>query len=163
MFWHWPERGAGYEEGLVEFHRRLAAAGVPGLLGNATYRVEGLPWISNPVGYEDWYLLQGFGDLEALNREAVGPSLRTYHDRPALAAAAGIGGLYRVHSGGVDLDADTVTWLAKPRGTPYPDFYASLPETAFVLRRQLVLGPAPEFCAAGDLPGGRVSRRTRLP
>ena len=163
LFWHWPERAEGYEEGLVEFHRRLAAAGVPGLAGSAAYRVEGLPWLGAGTGYEDWYAVGGFGDLEALNREAVAPPLRPHHDRPALAAAGGAGGLYQVHSGTLDLDQETVTWLAKPRGAPYPDFYASLPTTGFLLRRQMVLGPAPEFCAAGELPGGLVSRRNKLP
>jgi hypothetical protein len=168
VFWHWPERHqsretSGYEEGLVEFHRRLAGVPASGLVASAAYRVEGLPWLGAPSGYEDWYLVGGFGDLEALNREAVSPTLAPYHDRPAQAAAAGLGGLYATHSGAVDLDAEAVTWLAKPKGTPYADFYASLPPTGFLLRRQMVLGPAPEFCAAGQLPGGLVSHRTRLP
>ena len=55
-----------------------------------------------------------------------------------------------------------MTWLAKPRGTPYPDFYAGLPQTPFLLRRQMVLSPGPEFCGAGELPGGLISHRTRL-
>jgi hypothetical protein len=162
LFWHWPGRTEGYEDGLVEFHRRLAAAGVPGLVASAAYRVEGLPWLGAETGYEDWYVVRGFGDLEALNRDAVGPPMRPHHDRPALAAAGGAGGLYRVHSGTLDHDQETVTWLAKPDGTRYPDFYASLPPTRFLLCRQLALGPAPEFCAAGELPGGLVSRRTSL-
>ena len=45
IFWHWPERTEGYEDGLIEFHRRLAGAGVPGLSANATYGVESLPWV----------------------------------------------------------------------------------------------------------------------
>jgi hypothetical protein len=162
IFWHWPERIEGYEDGLVEFHRRLAASGSWGLVASATYRVEALPWLGGPAGYEDWYVVGGFGDLEALNQKAVGPALRDYHDRPALAAAGGVGGLYAVHSGAFDVDAEAVTWLAKPKGTPYPDFYASLPPTRFLLRRQMVLGPAPEFCAAGEVPGGLISHRSRL-
>jgi hypothetical protein len=55
-----------------------------------------------------------------------------------------------------------VTWLSKPRGVSYPDFHASLPAEPFLLRRQLALGPAPEFCAGGELPGGLVSRREPL-
>ena len=162
VFWHWPEQADGYEEGLVEFHRRLVGAAPSGLVASAAYRVEGLPWLGAGRGYEDWYVVGGFGDLEALNREAVAPALRSYHDRPALAAAGGVGGLYAAHSGTLDLSAEAVTWLAKPKGTPYPDFYASLPPTAFMLRRQMVLGPAPEFLAAGELAGGLVSHRTRL-
>jgi len=44
----------------------------------------------------------------------------------------------------------------------YADFYAGLPPAAAVWRRQMVLGPAPEFCAAGalEVPGGlRITRR----
>ena len=101
IFWHWPERTEGYEDGLVEFHRRLTAAEVPGLAASATYRVEGLPWLGAARGYEDWYVVGGFSDLEVLNREAVAPPMRTYHDRPALAAAGVAGGLYGEHSGAV--------------------------------------------------------------
>jgi len=165
IFWHWPERTEGYEEGLLEFHRRLADSGSWGLVASAVYRVEGLPWLGAPAGYEDWYVVGGFGDLEALNRETVAPAVRPYHDRPALAAAGGIGGLYAVGSGTLQVggaDADEVTWLAKPKGMPYADFYAGLPPTRFLLRRQMVLGPAPEFCAGGELPGGLISRRSRL-
>ena len=162
IFWHWPERTEGYEDGLVDFHRRLAAAGVSGLVASATYRVEGLPWLGAAPGYEDWYVVGGFSDLEVLNREAVAPPMRTYHDRPALATAGVAGGLYGEQAGTLDLDTETVTWLAKQRGTPYPEFYASLPQTPFLLRRQMVLSPGPEFCAAGELPGGLISRRTRL-
>jgi hypothetical protein len=161
IFWHWPERPEGYEEALLEFHRRLAGADIEGMLGNATYRVEGLPWIE-AAGYEDWYLVGGFGDLEALNREAVGPSLRPFHDRSAAAAAAGSGALYATRLGQVDLAVDTVSWLNKPHAESYSRFTATLPEVVFVLRRQLALGPAPEFCLAGSVPGGIVSKRTRL-
>lgn len=166
IFWHWPGRTEGYEDGLIEFHKRLAAAGVPGLVANATYGVESLPWVGAPRGYEDWYVVGGFGDLEALNRDAVTPPLRAYHDRPALAAAGVAGGLYGVFSGDLSgspaFERETVTWLSKPKGTTYPDFSTSLPPTPFVLRRQLVLGPTPEFCAAGELPSGIVSHRTLL-
>lgn len=162
LFWHWAERSEGYEDGLVEFHRRLADRGVPGLVANTTYRVSGSPWLGAQTGYEDWYAVGGFADLEPLNRMAVEPPLRALHDRPALAAAGGTGGLYELHTGALGLDSETVTWLAKPKGMGYPDFFESLPATSFLFRRRLALGPAPEFCAAGELPGGLVSRRSRL-
>lgn len=115
-----------------------------------------LPWLGARRGYEDWYPTGGFGDLQGLNRAAVGPALRAAHDRPALAAAGGAGGLHTVHSGRPDLHATTVSWVAKPRGTTYGDFHAGLPAVPCLLRRQLVLGPAPEFCAFGELPGPTV-------
>jgi hypothetical protein len=189
LFWHRPEAaeaGLGYEEGLIAFHRRLADQRVPGLAGSATFRVRGLPWLgpgaaeggvgdpgprgrqpeagTPPSGqaYEDWYAVGGFGDLEPLNRTAVGPALRAAHDRPALAAAVGAGGLYELVAGPLDLAAAAVTWLSKPRGVPSQDFLERLPAAPFVLRRQLALGPALEFCAGGEVPGGLVSHRTRL-
>jgi len=167
LFWHWPEApgaGPGYEGGLVEFHRRLADQRVPGLAGSATFRVRGLPWLGADAGegYEDWYAVGGFGDLEPLSRTAVGPALRPAHDRPALAAAGGAGGLYELLGGPLDLGAAAVTWLSKPRGVPYRDFLEGLPPAPFLLRRQLALGPALEFCAGGELPDGLVSHRTRL-
>ena len=165
LFWHRPEpaeAGRGYEEGLVEFHRRLADQGVPGLAGSATFRVRGLPWLDAEEGFEDWYAVGGFGDLDPLNRTAVGPALRAAHDRPALAAASGAGGLYELVAGPLDLGAAAVTWLSKPRGVPYQDFLEGLPPAPFLLRRQLALGPALELCAGGELPGGLVSHRTRL-
>src|SRR2546428_452072 len=45
IFWHWPERTEGYEDGLIEFHRRLAGAGVPGLVAKANFGVGSLPQV----------------------------------------------------------------------------------------------------------------------
>lgn len=158
LFWHRPERSGGYEEALRTFHGRLRAA-LPDLLGSASYRVRGLPWLDGAEGYEDWYLLPGFASLAALNETAVSDAVREAHDRAALASAWGAGGLYATMHGEPDLDAPVVTWLTKPRDVRYPEFLASLPPTACLLRRQLVLGPAPEFCAFGDMGQGLVAER----
>ncbi len=162
LFWHWPREPTRYEGDLIDFHRRLAAAGVAGLVANTTYRIEGAGWPGGSPAYEDWYLLGGFGDLEALNEQAVSPPMKEAHDRPAHATAGAAGGLYRVLSGQVDLSAESVTWLTKPAGMGYEQFYAELPVTDCLMRRQLTLGPAPEFCAFGSLPGGTQVRRRRL-
>lgn len=159
IFWHWPERLDGYEAALAEFHRRLAGAGLPGLRATATYRVSGLPWIGAAEGYEDWYVVGDFSDLGPLNEGAVGPEVRPYHDRPAAMTAGAAGGLYGLRTGAIDLRQAVVTWISKPHGMAYGDFYAGLPAAAALLRRQMVLGPAPEFCAFGELPDGIVSRR----
>jgi hypothetical protein len=162
VFWHWPEVAGGYEDGLTAFHRRLAEAGVDGFAGSATYRVSGLPWLPEAGGYEDWYLVRDFADLGTLNEAAVSPALRAAHDRPAVAAAGGTGGLYAVHTGMPDLDAAVVSWLGKPRGVSYPDFFASLPATPCLIQRQLTLGPGFEFCALSELPGEQIVRRERV-
>jgi hypothetical protein len=57
-----------------------------------------------------------------------------------------------------------IFWHWPERTEGYEDgvFSGDLTPTSFVLRRQLVLGPTPEFCAAGELPSGIVSRRTKV-
>lgn len=162
LFWHRPDEPDQYEEWLGAFHAELGRAQLPFLAASASYRVEGLPWLDRGAAYEDWYLVGSFADLEALNEAAVSPRLRPAHDRAALAAAWGAGGVYRVVQGEPILTAPVVTWLSKPQDVRYPAFYSSLPPTACLLRRQLVLGPAAEFCAFGELGHGVVSRRTRI-
>ncbi len=63
-----------------------------------------------------------------------------------------MGGLYRLQYSTLDLtDAGFAAWLDKPDGTRYVDFDALLRtrttnvETS-VWQRQMVLGPAPEYC-----------------
>lgn len=165
LFWNWPEgaadRGA-YEGLLAAFHQRLRSAGIPGLVETAVYRVAGLPWLPVEAAYEDWYVVHGFADLEALNVGAVAGDAKAAHDAAAAASSSGAGALYGVQSGALDLDAARATWLVKPRGTPYEAFYATLPTGVCVLRRQLVLGPAPEFCLLGEAPGGLSVARQRI-
>ena len=165
LFWHRPEspeRPGPYEEALVAFHRRLAGAGLPFLLGSATYRVRGAPWLPGGAGYEDWYLVPGFAELGTLNEAAVAAALRPGHDRVAGLAAWGTGGLYAVVQGEPAWRASACTWLGKPAGVPSADFRAGLPDTPYLLQRQLTHGPTPEFCAAGALAGGAVVGREPL-
>jgi hypothetical protein len=162
LFWHWPRERDGYEDGLIAFHHRLQAAGVPGCTGSATYRVAGLPWLNGRDAYEDWYLVDGFADLDTLNRAAVSPTLRDAHDRPAMGVGGGMGGLYALTAGTADLDAPVASWFSKPLGVPYSDFIAGLPVTAGLFQRQLVLGPGLEFCALGDVPDSLTVKRVRL-
>lgn len=164
IFWHWteaPERA--YEAELARFHSELAALRVPGLAANASYRIEGAPWTGPGRAYEDWYLVGGSADLDVLNAAAVSPPIRAAHDRPAHLATGGAGGLYRLRSGEPDLDAELATWISKPAGTGYEAFYASLPPLRALFRRQMVLGPATEFCSfGGEGLTGLVVRRIRL-
>jgi hypothetical protein len=162
VFWHRPERHEGYESALIEFHAQLARARLPFLFGSAAYRVSGLPWIEGGDGYEDWYLVPGFADLGRLNEAAVSERFKPAHDAAASRAAWGIGGLYAPVRGEPPLRARTVSWLSKPRGTTYDDFFASLPDVSFLARRQMTLGPTPEFCATGELEGGLIVERAPL-
>jgi hypothetical protein len=156
VFWHYPtatEDASRYEERLVAFHHALRSAKPDGFVRSAAYRIHGAPWLPGAGGYEDWYEIKDWAALGVLNTAAVSGPVRPDHDAAARLADGGAGGLYQLlrqaaesamHSGAL--------WLTKPRDRAYPDFMAGLGALAAgcaVWQRQLVLGPAPEFCVAG--------------
>jgi hypothetical protein len=155
VFWHWPEPGvdrARYEDRLLAFHRALRGAPSAGFRGSRVLAIEGAPWAPRGAAYEDWYLVDDFAALGALNEAAVTASRQAPHDDVARLARGGAGGVYRRLSAG-DGAADAVRWFAKPAGEGYATFLARLP-AAEAWQRQMVLGPAPEFCAFGPAPDG---------
>jgi hypothetical protein len=141
VFWHRP-RGdvdaSDYEEAQRYFHRNLEEV-------SACFRLRQLPFAEGP-GYEDWYLVDDWAALGELNHAAVDPIRGRHHDHAAEMSAAGWGGVYELQRGPVQVPAGT-EWLQKPRGVDSEAFLASLPGEV-VWRRQMVLGPAPEFCVA---------------
>ena len=163
VFWHWPGPGVDatrYTEALVAFHRALAASPSAGLRGTRAYAVEAAPWLAAARAYEDWYLVDDFAALGALNEAAVSGARREPHDTAARLAGGGHGGVYRLVAlapvpprggsageTGAHLDRST-TWFSKPAGVPYKDFLARL-SPCETWQRQMVLGPAPEFCIVG--------------
>ena len=157
VFWHWPRPGTepgAYEAAQREFHAELGRAGSDGFLRSYSYRVQGSTWLPASRSYEDWYLLEGSYALDPLNEIAVSPRVRPAHD-VAAGSATGAGGLYRLQSGVPEPHDGPVLWLAKPRGETYAAFYARFPGDAVLWRRQMVLGPAPEFCLeSGRAPEG---------
>lgn len=159
VFWHRAGRAAGYEDTLVAFHQELARASLPFLVASAAYRVRGAPWMEDGGGYEDWYVVRDYADLGLLKEAAIAGRPGTAHDRAAGLATWGAAGLYAVLRGQPPLDADRVTWFGKPPDAGYPAFLSSLAETAWLVQRQLTLGPTPEFCAPGEREGGVVVRR----
>jgi hypothetical protein len=152
LFWHSPHTdGDSYETALAKFQRALVDAAPPGFLGCASYAVDGAPWLRRPV-YEDWYLLDSWAALGTLNDAAVDARRRSSHDAVAAGVAGGAGGVYLLRAGQPGLDAATpALWFDKPQGTSYADFRERLGrvagEAGAVWERQLVLGPAPEYCA----------------
>jgi hypothetical protein len=157
LFWHRPSAGQpieSYERALVGFHRRLREVAVPGLVASGTARVGGLPWMDGD-GYEDWYAVDDYTALGVLNDAAVDAAHAQAHDLVALAASFGAGGLYALERGTIDTPAGYSVWLTKPSGVSYPDFREQLSlhtagESVTVWRRQMVLGPAPEFRVTAD-------------
>ena len=145
MFWHWPSPGvdaAAYAARLDAFQRALGPD-----TPSRTFGLDRAPWGGAPPGpaYEDWYLVEDWPALGALNERAVSGALREPHDAVAGLAGDGAGGVYRLVRPGVALgEARAVTWHDKPRGVPSEAFVGGLAAGA-VWQRQMVLGPAPEF------------------
>ena len=155
VFWHWPnadQRQAEYERIQREFHSALAGSGPRGFLRSVVFRVEGQArWLGGSPAYSDWYLVSDSAALDPLNVAAVSGVCEAPHAEVARAMAAGAGSLLTLHADAApapDLAAARhMTWLTKPRPTPYADFYAAVPSGsgATLWRRTMVLGPTPEF------------------
>jgi len=162
VFWHWPrpeiERGQ-YLDHLLEFHRILAANKPPGFQRSVVFGIENANWLNtNGEAFEEWYLLDDSAAMDHLNDAAVSGVCEEPHNRVARQAADGTGGLYRLRAGIADLaDAKFATWLGKPNGVAYKDFYASLQQLTSqpgvaLWGRQMTLGPTTEFCLHTSTP-----------
>jgi hypothetical protein len=150
VFWHRPKADvdpAAYEGAQRAFHQNV---NVP----SACFRLTRLPFAQDG-GYEDWYLVDGWAELGALNDTAIDAARRTDHDRAAGMAASGWGSVYELVRGPAEIPAG-INWRDKERGRPTGAFLDSLDADA-IWRRQLVLGPAPEFCLSAPTSDRRVA------
>lgn len=190
VFWHRPRDLAAsdaYERAHVAFHRSLAQRPPVGFHGSAVFRVGELPWPWSAAsaqarlpddgagGYEDWYLVEDFTALGILNEAAVGRGHRTPHDAVAHRFGEGAGALHGLIEGARSpalTEATLAIWVSRPPGAEQCALGELLgdgmdPRHASLWRRQLVLGPAPEYCLLSpepDEPGGPVGvSATRLP
>jgi hypothetical protein len=142
VFWHRPRpdvEAVEYEGAQRDFH---AALEIP----SACFRMAELPFGEAAGGYEDWYLVDDWAALGKLNAEAIDSIRLGQHNRAASGVRQGWGGVYELVRGAAAIPVGT-KWLDKPRGEPSGAFVASLHHGG-VWRRQLVLGPAPEFCCS---------------
>jgi hypothetical protein len=160
IFWHRPyptvEKPA-YEAALTRFHNALGKTSCPGFRGSATYRISETPWLDGKVGYEDWNLLDSSAAMDPLNEAAVAPAMWDTHAAIAEQTDFGHGGLYRYLLGEADPSPfERVFWLTRPRGIRYEAPLSAIADQtgeafAFSLwRKQMVLGPAPEFALLTD-------------
>jgi hypothetical protein len=181
---------ARYEQALIAFHRSLAHSPPFGFEGSAAFRIAELPWAGAgepperrdaPGGaapdppaagawYEDWYLVKDFAALGVLNEAAVARGHRTSHDRAAKGLGRATAGVYRLIEGELSspralAECARATWVAPAAGAGSAELGAMLgdgadPRGSSVWQRQLVLGPAPEFCvlSRGDLAGVAPTR-----
>lgn len=151
LFWHRPRVGVDpedYERHLARFHETLAAE----ISASACFRVRQLPFVEHG-GYEDWYLVEEWAALGLLNDLAVSGRRGTAHDAAADLAGAGWGGVYRAVRG-TPHPPEGTRWVSKPRDQTYRSFLDAEP-AASVWQRELVLGPAPEFCLEEEPGPGR--------
>jgi len=156
IFWHWPLGhidSGNYESMLADFHRTLSLHPPAGLHGSMVIRQEGASWLPPArVTYEDWYCLDGSASLDTLNEAAVSGACLAPHTLVARAAEGGHGGLYRLRVGaGQGASLRFAGWFGKPAGMSYREIYRIIGEIDAgggieLWERQMVLGPAPEFC-----------------
>jgi len=159
VFWHWPAQDQSttdYEALQRAFHAALARSAPPGFQRSFAFRLDGsAPWLRGAPAYADWYLVDGSPALDPLNAAAVSGVCEESHDRIARAMAAGAGSLLGLYDGQAAVhSARRATFVAKPRGMPYDRFkfeMGSLPCSG-VWRRQMVLGPTPEFVLLSESP-----------
>ena len=159
VFWHWPIPDiddASYRNLLQIFHETLKANPPRGFLRSVAFAVSRLPLqTTSQPGFEDWYLLEDSGALDVINHAAVSGVCEEPHNQVARYAAGGTAGLYRLRAGSEDLaGARYATWLSKPEGLSYADFYSSLESVTSepsvgVWQRQMTLGPTTEFAFYG--------------
>jgi len=165
LFWHWPRPDVNpgrYADELLAFHGALAASPSPGYRGSRVLEVSGAPWAPVATVLEDWYFVDDFAALGALDQAATSGPRREPHDAAARLALGGAGGVYRrLREGGVAAPAQ-VSWFGKPAGMGYPELLAQMP-AAELWQRQLVLGPAPEFCLLGAGAPACAERPISLP
>lgn len=158
VFWHWPKSGVSrnrYERTLVQFYQKLNRNRPTGFFHCFGFRIPNFPWNAPAQhGCEDWYLVKNFKSLGVLNEAAVASEFRRTHNRIAILAKGGSGGVYRLYGKRLTSKTRFSVWLTKPEGTSYTDMISSLEKRGVFChwRRQLTLGPAQEFCAHIDRP-----------
>jgi hypothetical protein len=167
VFWHTPVSIDGistYETALAAFHRSLDPADISGFRGSQTCLVQGALWVSSPVVYEDWYLVDDFTALGVLNEAAVSGQRRRPHGDVASMAGEGTAGVYALLRGAAQpLDARRAVWFGRSAGMSYDEFIGRLGERKSLWQRQMVLGPTPEFCSVDhdETTGAVVVTRIR--
>jgi hypothetical protein len=160
IFWHSPQAGvdpAAYEGALLRFHQSLDPTEIDGFHDSAIFRIEGVPWMTGSMVYEDWYLITDFTALERLNVAAVTGHRHPPHEAVALLAGQGTAGVYALRHGlEMISDARLAAWFPRPTGTP-SDQVVRVAGRGQLWQRQLVLGPTPELCLiGGDAPSEAV-------
>jgi hypothetical protein len=109
------------------------------------------PWLAVPRAYEDWYFVDDFTALGALNDGAISGPRQRPHDAVAALPAGGVASLYGLVRDRVNRPR-YVAFRSKPAGSTFPSYIAALPQSTEVWQRKMVLGPSPEFCILSSAP-----------
>lgn len=161
VFWHWPQSPPDvreYERRQRAFHTALAAAPAHGFQWSVTVGISGAPWAAAGAdAYEDWYAVDDFAALGTLNESAVSGSRLAPHDAAAAAVAGGTAGVYGLKAGTALRAPRFAHWFGKPAGMSYRDLFTQFTPVveraqAALWMRQMVLGPAREFCLHAASP-----------
>jgi hypothetical protein len=156
VFWHQKidsVTSSDYEHTLKEFHEKLSQARIRGYLGSMSFKIEGARWMGSKMsGYEDWYYLTDSGVIDILNVGAVTGNMFPIHNNASGLATGMHAGLYQLKSPSANnTESSWCIWFSKPSGMSYDDLNKMISSTVPVQnidywRRQMVLGPTPEFC-----------------
>ncbi|MGP8072055.1 MAG: hypothetical protein ACLPZM_02870 [Thermoplasmata archaeon] len=160
-FYHRPRTGVGrarYEGALLGFHDALARSPTPGFRGSAALRLPRVTWgphRDRPL-YVDWYVLSGFGDLDPVREVAYRLPWVDAHRAAAGLFGEGWGSLYATRGRADPPCAPaTLSWFSAPSGRGAPILRRWREEgspNGVLWRRQLALGPSPEYCYFGLTP-----------
>jgi hypothetical protein len=169
-FFHRPRRTVRrteYERALAQFHVRLAQTPTEGFRESAALRLATAPWReARPRAvYLDWYVVEGFQSLDPVRAVAYRPPWVRSHRAIARWAADGWGALYSGPRGARPPDlGDRLAWFGSSSllTVPWGDLRRGGPPMGTLWRRQLALGPSPEFCwvTAGPIPRALERRAT---
>jgi hypothetical protein len=131
----------------------LISAKPAGLIDALSFRIDKRPWKTKTGNsYEDWYVLEDFSAMGIMNEAAVSSTVFKSHESIARVASGGTGGIYKLIKGKLELrESHFSVWMQKPQGISYKSFSEIISRISErgrtkVWQRQMVLGPAPEFC-----------------